>query len=235
MRDGNRRSVMWQHSSWWSLHMCGSETHQTESHGCGGIPLLLWRIKNMSSQKTDIQWWTIPDEICFISRAGYINVIRWHKIYTFKFLNPAIHTVECDFQREKKKKTFLPAILCPCSEQDFSLWSEQKKRSEAAWLKKPWRGVVTVIYIYSLPRHLGGCYPGGLCWSSQKHSHLFLRLTVSIDTGWLWFSHIKVVSHVLLTVKTGWADAGTWMPSGRKHYYTFWNFIRPERTLYQRF
>lgn len=42
---------------------------------------------------------------------------------------------------------------------------EERRRREVkpVWLKKPWRGVVTVIYIYSLPRHLGGCYPGGLC------------------------------------------------------------------------
>lgn len=72
-------------------------------------------------------------------------------------------------------RNFLPALLCPCSEQDFFFPFEESKRREVkpAWLKKPRRGVVTVIFIYSLPRHLQGCYPGGLCWSSQKNSHLF--------------------------------------------------------------
>lgn len=77
-----------------------------------------------------------------------------------------------------------------------------EKAAALKWRLFGWRnpggvGVGTVIYIYSLPRHLGGCYPGGLCGSSLKHTHLFSQLWVSTDTGWLWYSHIKVVSHVL--------------------------------------
>lgn len=117
----------------------------------------------------------------------------------------------------KKKKTFLASNTLS---RIFPFEERRRREVKPVWLKKPWRGVVTVIYIYSLPRHLGGCYPGGLCWSSQKLLTPFSQLWVSIDTAWLWFSHIEVVSHVLLTVKTGWVDAGTWMPSGIKHYYT---------------
>lgn len=116
------------------------------------------------------------------------------------------------------------------------LWAfllEKVSGAEAmtVWLKKPWGvGVVTVIYIYSLSRHLGGCYPGGLCGSSLKHTHLFFS-TPSINTHWLTLiqPHKGCESCALLTVKTGWVDAGTWMPSGIKHYYTFETLLRQRR------
>lgn len=124
------------------------------------------------------------------------------------------------FQKKKKKKPFLPAILCPCSEQDFSLWREERKRSEACLAEEALEGGGN-CHLYLQPSQT----PWGLLsrWPLLKLSEAltpFSQLRVSIDTGWLWFSHIEVVSHVLLTVKTGWVDAGTWTPSGIKHYYT---------------
>ncbi len=118
------------------------------------------------------------------------------------------------------KKKFSPAILCPCSEQDFSLWREQKKRSEACLAEEALEGAGN-CHLYLQPSQT----PRGLLsrWPLPKLSEAltpFSQLRVSIDTGWLWFRHIKVVSHVLLTVKMGWVDAGTWIPCGIKHYYT---------------
>lgn len=66
-------------------------------------------------------------------------VIWWNKICTFKSLNPAIHRVECDFQK-KKKKTFLASNSLTCSEQNFSLWREEKKRSEACLAEEALEG-----------------------------------------------------------------------------------------------
>lgn len=40
-------------------------------------------------------------------------------------------------------------------------------------------------HIYSFPRHLGGCYPGGLCWSPRKHSPFSQH---RVSTTWIWFS-----------------------------------------------
>lgn len=118
----------------------------------------------------------------------------------------------------------------------FLLWTfplEKAAEVTTVWLKKPWGGGVgvgTVIYIYSLPRHLGGCYPGGLCGSSLKHTHTFFlnseyqHTLADFDTAtyrlWVMCS---------LTVKTGWVDAGTWMPSGIKHYYTFETLLHQRR------
>lgn len=58
-------------------------------------------------------------------------VIWCYKIYTFKGLNPAIHTVESDFSTQKKN--FLASNTLPLLWAGFffSLWREEKKRSEA--------------------------------------------------------------------------------------------------------
>lgn len=61
----------------------------------------------------------------------------------------------------------------------------------SVWAEEAPRRVLTVIYIYGLPTHLGGCYPGGLCWSS----HTFFQLEYTVAD---FDSAIEVVSHVLL-------------------------------------
>lgn len=102
----------------------------------------------------------------------------------------------------------------------FPSFEERRRRSEACLAEEALEGGGN-CHLYLQPSQT----PRGLLsrWPLLKLSEAltpFSQLRVSIDTGWLWFSHIKVVSHVLLTVKTGWVDAGTWMPCGIKHYYT---------------
>lgn len=71
-------------------------------------------------------------------------------------------------------------------------------------------------HIYSFPRHLGGCYPGGLCWNPRKHSP-FSQHGVSIDTAWIWFSQWVMCFSLLKRV-------GLMLelecPQGRAHIYT---------------
>lgn len=91
----------------------------------------------------------------------------------------------------------------------FFLWREEKKGEVL-------EGVVTVIYIYGLCRHLGRCYPGGLCWGFQKHSP-FLQL--SINRHWLtliephracvmWFQPFKRVGSTL-ELENPWGKRNT--------------------------
>lgn len=136
-----------------------------------------------------------------------LPVMWWNE--TFKNIN----TVECDF------KKFLASITMPLLWAGFffPLWREQKKRSEACLAEEAPEGGGN-CHFYLQPSQT----PPGLLsrWPLLKLSEAltpFSQLRVSIDTGWLWFSHIDFVSHVLLTVKTDWVDAGTWMPWGIKH------------------
>lgn len=186
--------------------ICGSEIHHL------AVTWLRWdsplgQIKWILA-RSSIYKWAPRDLSCFaLARSSLLyDGMR-------SALLKSIDTVGCEF------KKFLASITLPLLWAGF--FPPPLKRSEACLAEEAPEGGGN-CHFYLQPSQT----PPGLLsrWPLLKLSEAltpFSQLRVSIDTGWLWFSHIDFVSHVLLTVKTGWVDAGTWMPSGIKHYYTY--------------